>query len=200
MKLKPIALVVALTAALSAQAAQFDFEGNISTHKDVIQINFSLLTDATDVRVWTDSFMDGVNFDPITAVWSQSNTGWNLVGQNDDNAGIAPGQTRFYSGLTFANLAAGNYLFTIATYNNWAVGSTLAQGFTFDNQAAIPLSEWVQPANHGNMGSYYNVHLSGVDGAVSAVPEPESFAMLLAGLGIVGALARRKNRKTAVAA
>jgi hypothetical protein len=44
------------------------------------------------------------------------------------------------------------------------------------------------------------VHLSGVDGAVSAVPEPESFAMLLAGLGIVGALARRKNRKTAVAA
>lgn len=200
MKLKPLALVVALTAAMGAQAAQFDFDGNISTHKDVIQISFSLLTDATDVKVWTDSFQDGVNFDPITAVWSQSNTGWNLVGQNDDNANIAPGQTRFDSGLTFANLTAGNYLFTIATYNNWAVGTTLAQGFTFDSQAAIPLSEWVQPANHGNMGSYYSVHLSGVDGAVSAVPEPESFAMLLAGLGIVGALARRKNRKTAVAA
>jgi hypothetical protein len=200
MKLKPLALVVALTAAMGAQAAQFDFEGNISTHKDVIQISFSLLTDATDVKVWTDSFQNGVNFDPITAVWSQSLTGWNLIGQNDDRSNIAPGQTIFDSGLTFGNLTAGNYLFTIATYNNWAVGTTLAQGFTFDNQAPIPLAQWNQPANHTNMGTYYSVHLSGVDGAVSAVPEPESFAMLLAGLGIVGALARRKNRKTAVAA
>lgn len=200
MKLKPLALVMALTAAMGAQAAQFDFQGDIATHKDIIRINFSLLSDATDVKVWTDSFLNGVNFDPITAVWSQSNTGWNLVGENDDRSNIAAGQTRFDSGLTFASLTAGNYLFTIATYNNWAVGTTLAQGFSFDNQAAIPLAQWNQPANSVNMGTHYSVHLSGVDGAVSAVPEPESFAMLLAGLGIVGALARRKNRKTAVAA
>lgn len=200
MKLKPLALVVALTAAMGAQAAQFDFQGDIATHKDVIRINFSLLTDATDVKVWTDSFLNGVNFDPITAVWAQTNTGWNRIGENDDNASIAPGQTRYDSGLTFANLTAGNYLFTIATYNNFSNGTTLAQGFRFDNQAPIPLAQWNQPANGLNKGTHYSVHLSGVDGAVSAVPEPESFAMLLAGLGIVGALARRKNRKSAVAA
>lgn len=200
MKLKPLALALALTAAAGAQAAQFNFEGDIATHKDVIQISFSLLTDATDVRVWTDSFQNGVNFDPITAVWSQTNTGWNLLGQNDDRSDIAPGQTIYDSGLTFATLGAGNYLFTIATYNNWAVGTTLAQGFTFDNQAAIPLSQWNQPANHTNMGTHYSVHLSGVDSAVSAVPEPESYAMLLAGLGLVGAIARRKNRKSSLAA
>lgn len=31
-------------------------------------------------------------------------------------------------------------------------------------------------------------------GAVAAVPEPESYAMLLAGLGIVGAIARRRSK------
>ncbi len=200
MKFKSIALVVALTAAMGAQAAQFDFQGDIATHKDVIKINFSLLANATNVKVWTDSFLGGVNFDPITAVWSQTNTGWTRIGQNDDNPNIAPGQTRFDSGLTFATLASGNYLFTIATYNNFANGTTLAQGFKFDNQAPIPLAQWNQPANGFNKGTHYSVHLSGVDGAVSAVPEPESFAMLLAGLGIVGALARRKNRKSAIAA
>ncbi|MES2950774.1 MAG: DVUA0089 family protein [Pseudomonadota bacterium] len=200
MKFKPVVLVLALTAAVGAQAAQFDFSGDIATHKDVIQINFSLATNATDVRVWTDSFMGGVNFDPITAVWSQTNTGWSLLGQNDDNASIAPGQTRFDSGLTFANLTAGNYLFTIATYNNWASGTTLAQGFTFDNQAAIPLAQWNQPANHVNMGTHYSVHLSGVSSAVSAVPEAETYAMMLAGLGLLGAVTRRRNRKSALAA
>jgi hypothetical protein len=200
MKFKSLALVAALTAAMGAQAAQFDFQGDIATHKDVIKINFTLLTDATDVKVWTDSFMGGVNFDPITAVWAQSGTGWNRIGENDDRSNIAPGQTIYDSGLTFANLTAGNYLFTIATYNNFSNGTTLAQGFRFDNQAPIPLAQWNQPANHLNMGTHYSVHLSGVDGAVSAVPEPESYAMLLAGLGIVGAIARRRNRKNASAA
>ena len=32
--------------------------------------------------------------------------------------------------------------------------------------------------------------------AVAAVPEPESLAMLLAGMGLVGTIARRRNRKT----
>ncbi len=200
MNFKPLALVLALTAVASAHAAQFDFNGNIATHKDVIQINFELASDATNVKVWTDSFLDGINFDPITAVWSQTNTGWSLLGQNDDNASIAPGQTRFDSGLTFANLVAGSYKFTIATYNNFANGTTLAQGFNFDSQTAIPLAQWTQPANHGDMGSAYSVHLSGVSSAVNAVPEPETYAMMLAGLGILGAVTRRKNRKSSLAA
>ncbi len=58
-----------------ATAASFTFDGNITYHNDVVQIEFTLDTAATDVKVWTDYFMaptvsdPGTNFDPITAVW-----------------------------------------------------------------------------------------------------------------------------------
>jgi hypothetical protein len=135
-------------------------------------------------------------------VWVQSGSDYTLVGQNDDNANIAPGQTYYDSGLSFASLAAGNYLFTIGTYNNWAKGTLLSQGFAFDSQAPIPLSNWTQPASHFNMGTYYDVHLSGVDSAVnqtpvSAVPEPETYAMLMVGLGLLGFTARRNKNQAA---
>ncbi len=195
MTFKPTALLAAMLLATSAHAAQFDFSGNIANHNDVVQISFSLASDATNVKVWTDSYLNGVNFDPITAVWSQAGSGWSLVEQNDDNPTIVPGLTKFDSGLTFSSLAAGNYLFTIATYNNWANGTTLAQGFKFDSQTPIPLAIWDQPASTVNMGTRYSVHLSGVDVA-APVPEPETYAMLLAGLGVLG-WARRRQAKQA---
>ena len=194
MKLNPIVMALCIFATAGAQAAQFDFSGSISTHKDVVQIGFTLADAATDVRVWTDSFQSGVNFDPITAVWSKNGDDWTRIGQNDDNASIAPGQTYFDSGLTFTSLTAGEYRFTIATFNNWANGTQLSQGFQFDQQTAIPLAQWTQPASHGNMGPNYSVHLSGVTVA-APVPEPETYAMLLAGLGLMGSIARRRKQK-----
>jgi hypothetical protein len=178
-------------AAAPGHAADFSFSGTIHTHKDVIEIPFTLNQDASDVKVWTDSFKDGLNFDPITVVWKDGV----MVGQNDDNGHIAPGQTYFDSGLKFPTLSAGNYLFTIAAYNNWAVGDHLSQGFKFDHDVAIPLANWCEPASHCGMGPNWSVHLSGVDGATPPpVPEPESYAMLAAGLGLLAAVARRKNK------
>lgn len=192
MKQLPLLLAGALLAAsATTHAATFDFNGTIATHKDVIQIGFTLTQDATDVKVWTDSFKGGLNFDPITAVWKD---GLN-IGQNDDNGNIAPGQTVYDSGLTFSSLSAGNYLFTIATYNNWANGPHLSDGFNFDHDVAIPLETWCEPANGCGMGHNWSVHLSGVDGATPPpVPEPFTYAMLALGLGVMGAMARRNRQ------
>jgi hypothetical protein len=49
------------------------------------------------------------------------------------------------------------------------------------------------PAAHAWMAADKSFNI----GAVAAVPEADSLAMLLAGMGLVGTIARRRNRKTA---
>lgn len=184
--------LMGLIAALAgpAGAATFSFNGNIAMHYDVIHIPFTLDHDATDVKVWTDSFQNGVNFDPITIVWKDGV----MIGENDDDDSIAPGQSYFDSGLAFSTLAAGNYLFTIATYDNFAVGTQLSQGFNFDHQAGIPLADWCQQENSCGMGAAWSAHLDGVDTALPPpVPEPSVYGMLLAGIGILALAARRSS-------
>jgi hypothetical protein len=44
------------------------------------------------------------------------------------------------------------------------------------------------------MGHFFLADDIVLDGQQSAVPEPESYALALAGLGVVGGLLRRRNR------
>ena len=122
-----------------ANANSVTFSGNIANHNDTIRVDFSLAQATTNVRIWTDSYLSNTNFDPISALWN-ANTG-NLILENDDNAGIALGQTRFDSGFSLAELAAGNYFFTMATFSNFAVGPNITNGFAYDGQTPIALSE-----------------------------------------------------------
>jgi hypothetical protein len=178
---------LALAGANTANAAAFTFEGNIVNHNDVVTVNFSLNNDANNVRVWTDSFLNGANFDPITAVWNAT-TGA-LIGQNDDDGSIAPGQTIWDSGLVFDFLAAGDYFFTVATFPNFANGGNIADGFAFDGDTPIALTG----------GTYWRVNLDGVDGAdVSAVPVPA--AVWLFGSGLMGLLGFNRKRAQSLAA
>ena len=194
MKFNKIAVLALFSAVAGmSQASTLHFSGEIATQKDVIVIPFTLDTDTSNVRVWTDSYLNGVNFDPVTAVWQADGA---LIRQNDDDSSIAPGQGFYDSGLVFDHLAAGKYFFTIATFNNFAVGGHLSDGFLFDSQAAIPLARWCQPSSQCGMGAHFSVHLEGVSSAVTpSVPEPASYTLLMSGLGLVGFFARR--RKTA---
>lgn len=54
----------------------------------------------------------------------------------------------------------------------------------------------------GDMGNFQNNYYYGnvsVPTPVASVPEPETYAMLLAGLGVIGAIARRRKAAAAVA-
>ena len=200
--IKKLVAISLLSLSSIASAATFTFSGNFVNHTDVARVDFSVASDATNVRLWTDSFManatnpSGTNFDPITALWNTS-TGA-LINQNDDNPSINPATQTFYdSGFSLATLAAGDYFFTVAAFNNFAAGSNISNGFNFDGQAPIAIGLFNQPANALNArGSFWSVNLDGVDtatGPVSAIPLPG--AVWLFGTAIAGfaGFGRRKT-------
>jgi hypothetical protein len=70
---------------------------------------------------------------------------------------------------------------------NWRVGTLVVSGLS-DTVHTLRIQNDVNPT-----GLYRDdFHMYG-GAAVAAVPEPESFAMLMAGLGIVGAVVRRRK-------
>lgn len=187
-------LAAALTAAaLGAHAADFTFNGNINFHNDVVQIDFSV--DApTTIKLWTDSWQGGLNFDPLLTLFAADGSQV-AGGSNDDNDSIGVGQGYYDSGLLLTTLA-GHYRLTLTAASNEAIGPLLANGFTYSADAPIALSNWVQPSSDINKGDqkggFWRVHLDGASMAV-AVPEPSTYAMLLAGLLVIGCMGGRRR-------
>jgi len=198
-----LAAIGLFSLAATSQAAVFHFTGNIEYHNDVVVVPFSLLSDASDVKVYTDSFQNALNFDPITTLWrSNGDNTATLIDWNDDDPSINPAvQTYADSGFELASLEAGDYFFTIATYSNFAFESTLdladpGSVFNYYGEAPIPLATWCQPSNWCGMGSEWSVWLEGVDNATDPgpgndVPEPAVLALL--GIGLVGLAVRRRS-------
>jgi len=199
-KVKYLVAGCLLAAGSASNAALINFTGQIEYHNDVIYNYFTLDSDSSDVRMWTDSFKSGENFDPITALWDADSGA--LIQENDDDDTVNPAtQTYYDSGLNLGFLSAGNYLFTVATYANFAAGTNLSDGFSYDDQSPIQLAQWDQPANDIDMGPNWSVWLDNVDRASNpddpddsddpaSVPEPGSVFLL--SLGLAGIAFRRK--------
>lgn len=107
------------------------------------------------------------SFDPEVALWMADGT---LLGENDDLGSIDAGSVHEWdSYLKIDNLAAGTYVAGVARYQ-----ATAVDGGWSASSAEIP------------DGGRYTLHI------ITAVPEAESWAMLLAGLGLVGSVIRRR--------
>lgn len=182
MKLSHRLLLPLAALSFSLPATADTVSGTIVYHNDVVQIPISV-TETTDLTIWTDSFASG-GFDPILTLW----LGGNLVTYNDDSQSVDPAQSYLDSVLRLKDLAPGSYLLTVTSYNNFANGTTFAGGFLHDGAEPILIESWTVQRT-GN----YNVHwVPEFLPFLSAVPEPSSAAMLLAGLGIAGAFARSR--------
>ncbi|GAA4497316.1 DVUA0089 family protein [Pseudaeromonas paramecii] len=181
-----IAALLAMTGTL-AQASVLDFSGTLSSDKDVAQISFTALEDLSNVLLWTDSYSSGTNLDPVLTLWSQLGDDWQQVAYNDDNSSIASGQTSWDSGLSLSSLSAGNYLLTLSAFPNFANGNLLSQGYNYDSQTS---TSWTL-----NGTPYWQAHISAEGAITAAVPEPETYALGLLGLGAL--LLQRRRQKLA---
>lgn len=124
------------------------------------------------------------------------------------NDTITNPSTSFSQDLDFTGLAAGTYnilgdisgsnlSFTSVTLNGtaWNLYANVKGKFIFgdiDYTGSTPFLLHVSGTKTLNAAANYTGSLT-----VTAVPEPETFAMLLAGLGLMGAIARRRNKANA---
>ena len=189
-----------ISGSASASAANFSFIGNLNQDDAVQEFNFEVEGAAREVALRTWSFGGGTNaegqviknggVDPVVSLFNSS-TGA-LVSFNDDSGlVIDPPSGAAYDSFLAMNLSAGNYTATVTQYNSFPAGSSLADGFTgsagenFNSRT----SQWAMDVSNVENATVGSTYIS----EVPPIPEPDSFAMLLAGLGLLGFMAKRKK-------
>ena len=187
----------------SVNAADFSFTGNFEHDDEVQEFNFTVTAPMSDVTLRTWSYAGGTNaagvevarggFDPIVALFDGSG---NLIGQNDDSGLVLDSISgSAYDSLLTNTLSAGNYTATVTQFASFANGSLLTDGFsgTFHTNFGDRDSHWALDILNVNTASLGASYISEV--SPPPIPEPESYALLLAGLGLITFVIQSSSRK-----
>lgn len=169
---------------------------------------------------WNVVAIDNVGTRRLIETYSTLPTTANI--KNDIVRGATSGNAAFVGALNTQLASSDSTVFAIGTTgyagNAFTFGEKSGGKLNFSNAGTLANNSFANGMNvmritglaTGLLPSVYTPYADGansvklyLDGnnalnfAVTAVPEPESFAMLLAGLGLMGAIARRRNKKSA---
>jgi hypothetical protein len=208
------ALGVGVLAASLASAANFSFQGTLTRDDEVQLFSFSVgSTSTVTLRTW--SYAGGVNaagttiarggFDPILALFSSSGV---LIDQNDDGGSLVPADSLTGENFdTFLRsvLNPGTYTVSVMQFDNFANGPNLSDGFlntgrpTFTSAFGCSNGRFCDVDATNRTGAWA-FDILGVDTAStpppSGVPEPATVSMMIAGLGLVALVGKRRYAST----
>lgn len=186
-----VALALILSATSGAQAFSLSTSGDLMFNDSVADVNFTLASNSADVRLWTDSFRNGLNFDPVLTLWKRDGSDYRLVRGADDDMTVGAGQTDYDAGLRFVSLGEGDYRASITATPYLVAGTLYSDGFKFAQSdiAHTLISQWVQPGSKDDQkGTFWSFNVT-----TAAVPEPNPAALLALGIGIVGWMSIRSR-------
>lgn len=173
-------LAVALPLALTSFSAFAAVDKNV-------QLNFASGAQFSGVVTFADSFASVLAVNGVLAGYQPSHHGY--LG-----AGSTAISWLWSGGSNFASAANtfGTFLMDsgslYGSYSNWI-------SFTYDYSDPVNLT--LSSNSYGNQVNYNDNLVSGFIGSISPVPEPETYAMLLAGLGLMAGAVRRRSQKNA---
>jgi len=149
------------------------------------------LADNTTSRWLTPEINAGASFDTVVAGTYTWTLKFDLTGYVANTANFTAQWAADNGGTVTLN---NNLLNTIntgpaSTFNSWsgfnATGSSFVSGM---NTLVFTVTNLAWPA-----GNPTGLRVEFLDSNVTAVPEPETYAMMLAGLGLIGFVARRRR-------
>lgn len=208
MKLISLAALL-VTAANSGQAStqNFSFTGTFSGDADVYSVDFSFRQTST-VTLISYSYAGGTmadgtaiaagGFDPILAIWDRAGDLWE---ENDDGPELLPADPvtgyTLDTHMILIKLPGGSYTVTIAQSPNVAAGNNLSQGFTqtdpFATAAYGCSNRQFCDITSDNRTSFWAFDMLGLKSpGVPSIPVPATFPLVVAGLGALRLVSRRK--------
>lgn len=177
--------------------------GSISTNADV-DLYKIFIADPTTFSASVTSTTG--NFDSVLALFNSG--GYGVYGNDDaklgsSDAGLPAGSLLGPQAPGWYHLAVFGLDTTPTSGNGFTPDHYIAPNTSSPFTAVIsasgpggasPLTGWAPVPLVATLNEDYRIRLSGV--SVSPVPEPETYAMLLAGLALMGAVARRRRTST----
>ena len=135
----------------------------------------------------TPTVNENQNFDPSSPGSYSWTLSFDLTGFSQSTASFSARWATDNSGVVKLN---GTQIGTSSTFSSW---SSFAANSGF-NSGANTL-EFVVTNLAAASGNPTGLRVEFLSSTVAAVPEPETYAMLLAGLGLMGTIARRRKQK-----
>jgi hypothetical protein len=201
--LAALAATAMIALASPAAATDFSFVGTLANDDQVLFFDFTVGAPSS-VTLRTYSYAGGVNaagaviarggFDPILSLYSLA-TGVKLYSNDDGGSALAPEDSvsgeAWDTFLLVAGLPAGSYRVAVSEYDNAGPGSLSG---VFNGSSSVGFSDVSQVLNNPRDGHWAFDILNVRSASQVGVPEPATWGLMIGGLGLAGAMLRRRRQ------